>query len=301
MASILKVDKLDPQSGTALEIGTSGDTITVPSGAVTSLDGAVTVNDSSNDVDFRVESNGNANMLFVDGGNDRVGIGTNEPASLLHLDQADGTSQITVDSGGSDATKIMFQRDGIDEFSVGQDGAGNIALKSEANWPINFLDSSDNVVMTVAGASGAITKPLQPCFSAQVGTQQDDFAVNTWTGNTMEFDTEIFDLGANYDTSTYTFTAPVTGKYIFNSILSYNNLDADATYWQSQLKTSNREYAVLDSGNQYDADPSFLSYPWCIIADMDASDTAYMRFYQQSGTAQADLRVDSRFTGALLC
>ena len=33
MASILKVDKLDPQSGTALEIGTSGDTITVPSGA----------------------------------------------------------------------------------------------------------------------------------------------------------------------------------------------------------------------------------------------------------------------------
>jgi hypothetical protein len=33
MASILKVDKLDPQSGTALEIGTSGDTVSVPSGA----------------------------------------------------------------------------------------------------------------------------------------------------------------------------------------------------------------------------------------------------------------------------
>jgi|TARA_Y100000310_G_scaffold249395_1_gene255446 hypothetical protein len=33
MASILKVDKLDPQSGTALEIGTSGDTVSIPSGA----------------------------------------------------------------------------------------------------------------------------------------------------------------------------------------------------------------------------------------------------------------------------
>jgi len=33
MASTIKVDKLDPQSGTALEIGTSGDTITVPTGA----------------------------------------------------------------------------------------------------------------------------------------------------------------------------------------------------------------------------------------------------------------------------
>ena len=33
MASTIKVDKLDPQSGTALEIGTSGDTVTVPTGA----------------------------------------------------------------------------------------------------------------------------------------------------------------------------------------------------------------------------------------------------------------------------
>ena len=32
MASTLRVDKIDPQSGTALEIGTSGDTVTVPSG-----------------------------------------------------------------------------------------------------------------------------------------------------------------------------------------------------------------------------------------------------------------------------
>ena len=41
----------------------------------TDLDGAVTINDSSADVDFRVESNGNANMLVVDGGNDAVSIG----------------------------------------------------------------------------------------------------------------------------------------------------------------------------------------------------------------------------------
>ena len=30
--SKIEVDKVDPQSGTALEIGTSGDTVTVPSG-----------------------------------------------------------------------------------------------------------------------------------------------------------------------------------------------------------------------------------------------------------------------------
>jgi hypothetical protein len=36
------------------------------------LDGAVTINESSADVDFRIETNGNANMFVVDGGNDAV-------------------------------------------------------------------------------------------------------------------------------------------------------------------------------------------------------------------------------------
>jgi hypothetical protein len=40
MASVLKVDKLDPQSGTALELGTSGDTISVPSGATLDISSA---------------------------------------------------------------------------------------------------------------------------------------------------------------------------------------------------------------------------------------------------------------------
>jgi len=50
-------------------------------------------NDAGTDTDFRVESNNDANMLFVDGGNDRVGIGTAGPAVELHVDQAAG--QIT--------------------------------------------------------------------------------------------------------------------------------------------------------------------------------------------------------------
>ena len=37
--------------------------------------GEITINDASNDVDFRVESNGKDDMLFVDGGNDAVLIG----------------------------------------------------------------------------------------------------------------------------------------------------------------------------------------------------------------------------------
>ena len=45
MASTILVDKIDPQSGTALEIGSSGDTMTVPSGATLTIAG--TINASS--------------------------------------------------------------------------------------------------------------------------------------------------------------------------------------------------------------------------------------------------------------
>ena len=49
-------------------------------------DAAQTFNDSGNDVDFRIESNNNANTFFVDGGTDRVGIGTTTPVTDLTIE-----------------------------------------------------------------------------------------------------------------------------------------------------------------------------------------------------------------------
>ena len=40
--STLNVDKVDPSTGTALEIGSSGDTITIPSGATITNSGTAT-------------------------------------------------------------------------------------------------------------------------------------------------------------------------------------------------------------------------------------------------------------------
>lgn len=49
------------------------------------INGGAVINEASADEDFRVESNGNANMLFVDGGVDKVGIGTNAPEATLDV------------------------------------------------------------------------------------------------------------------------------------------------------------------------------------------------------------------------
>ena len=64
--------------------------------------GAVVFNEGSADVDFRVESNGNANMLFVDGGNNRVGIGTASPSHRLTAKSDSNTNPaIKVEQTGS--------------------------------------------------------------------------------------------------------------------------------------------------------------------------------------------------------
>ena len=77
----------------------------------------VVFNDPSNDVDFRVESNGNAHMLFVDAGNDRVGIGASSPATDFHIHS----------SSGSDNTEILLTNG--DTGSTATDGL-KIALNS---------------------------------------------------------------------------------------------------------------------------------------------------------------------------
>ena len=119
----------------------------------TSLDGAVVVNDSSADVDFRVESNNNANMFFVDGGNDRLGSGTGTPEVPLHLYKSDNNSillQTANDTNGKLST-IYFQVDatgnrrkaGIFFERTGLYGVGKLHLATEGTADTSNVEASD--------------------------------------------------------------------------------------------------------------------------------------------------------------
>jgi len=62
------------------------------------------LNESSKDVDFRVESDSNTHMLFVDAGNNRVGVGTNTPDSVFDVDSSEASASALVSTfrAGSD-------------------------------------------------------------------------------------------------------------------------------------------------------------------------------------------------------
>ena len=75
-------------------------------GALSAKGGAV-FNEDSADVDFRVESNGNANMLFVDGGDDAVVIGHNASRTTLFNTTATAALQIEGTSGNTASMSIV--------------------------------------------------------------------------------------------------------------------------------------------------------------------------------------------------
>ena len=54
-------------------------------GAVNFDGGAFTFNESSADLNFKIESNGDQNNFFSDGGEDRIGIGTGTPSTKLDV------------------------------------------------------------------------------------------------------------------------------------------------------------------------------------------------------------------------
>jgi len=86
VSGVLTGSSLDISGDIDIDGTTNLDVVDID-GALTQ-DGGAVFNEASADVDFRVESNGNTHMLFVDGGNDLVGIGTSTPKNTLDLGTA---------------------------------------------------------------------------------------------------------------------------------------------------------------------------------------------------------------------
>ena len=189
---------------------------------------------------------------------------------------------------------------------------------SQANSFIAFKDSNTNVMPTIGcttdalelktassgdpalglkiDANGHVTKPLQTAFSAGRSSTLTNVATDSMV--TTNLNSEIYDV--NSDFSDPNFTAPVTGKYQLSAVVYFNQLDADAGYYIIRINTSNRVYdRVINMAGR--SDENYSSYVISVLADMDASDTAYISTLQSGGAAQTDITAGTYFTGFLAC
>ena len=70
---------------------------------------AVVINEAGIDSDFRVEASGEANALFVQGSDGAVGIGTDDPGYLMHLNTSSRpTMGLTSTDAGADPGPIIY-------------------------------------------------------------------------------------------------------------------------------------------------------------------------------------------------
>jgi len=89
---------------------------------------STTINEEGIDLDFRVESNGNANMLFVDAGNDKIGVGTNSPQELMHL-MSTATAAVRVSGGSNNNKKVEIGYNNTDGPYIKSGSSGVVKLQ----------------------------------------------------------------------------------------------------------------------------------------------------------------------------
>jgi len=128
---------------TSTTIGAKVDFVTTPSGTTTPLTSLtltgteVVVNEDSNDINFRVESDTNENAFFIDGGTGRVTVGkdSNAGAHFTVYNQSASACLLYLESDIAAASSIVGQLSFIAEDTLEQRLAfGYIRVETGANY-----------------------------------------------------------------------------------------------------------------------------------------------------------------------
>jgi len=245
-----------------------------------------------------ITSSADGTAIKIDS-SERVAIGNTDAgnyySSADNLVVYDATDHVgmTIASGGSDKINSIYFADGTSGTSEYE---GSIEYHHSTN---TMLIGTNHATVLSIDSTGAVTMPKQPAFLVNARQSAPNIAVNANT--TAQFTEEVFDVNADYNTSTYTFTAPVTGKYQLNCSLLWINWDASANYYYLKIVTSNRTYYELFNGGERSSDVTYAYGHIHVLADMDANDTAYVELYQNSGAQQTNYENQSVFGGFLAC
>ena len=194
--------------------------------------------------------------------------------------------EIVVEGSGDMGIQLLGGASSSCGIAFGDSGDSNVGLITydHANNRMRFK-TNDTIHQTISSA-GEVTQPLQPSFRV-LSADMTNLQISQY--HNIQYNSELFDIGSNFDTSTYTFTAPVTGKYVFSVQILLDNVDTAAGYYGVRLEASNHAYWDYLHSVKYSEDPAYFPISFTRVMDMDENDTAYVRIYQYQGSAQTDV------------
>ena len=146
------------------------------------------------------------NLLLSSGS---IGVGTTSPLRQLSALSTTGNAEVSLVSGTSNQCSIL----------MGDGTTGTDIYKGYLQYDNNtdgMLIATNATSRINIDSAGRVTMPYQPSFAAGV-------SANNWTTSSAAdapFDTKLYDIGNNFNTSNYTFTAPVTGRYFASVFLN---------------------------------------------------------------------------------
>ena len=189
------------------------------------------------------------------------------------------SSEIKADKWSPASGTACTIGDSGDTFTI--PSGGTVANSGTATGfaPTGITSNMTSGTGMTLNSDGSINKPLQPCFYATViGESRSGMD----SQSVMKYGTEVFDVGSDYDNSTYTFTAPVTGKYQFNVTLGISGFTSGNDIY-IRLAASNRDMYSRVKPARDNADMLYMS----TLVDMDANDTVLVKFQNyEDGTVE---------------
>lgn len=228
--------------------------------------------------------------------------GTTVTHLVEHTDNTSGSShaRLLAQVGGVDGGDpfIRFNIVGGQDYSLGIDNSDSDILKiTDDTSP-----STGNTLWALT-SSGNRTMPLQSAFYAYNSADQQNVTGNG-TNYLVQFNSEIYDQNSDFNTSTYIFTAPVAGRYLF--IGQVNIAEAAGTLMNPYIQTTSRAFQSFNvSPTVAKSVNNELSIIYYAFDTMAAGDTAQMRLII-SGAAGDTVDItggagETFFMGALIC
>jgi len=184
-----------------------------------------------------------------------------------------------------------------DTLATGID-ATKLADGTVTSTELQYINTLSSNAQTQIDGAGGVTDSK---FLALTNATQSNVTGNGQVVNlTGAYWTETYDTGGDF--SNGTFTAPETGKYIFNGCVSLSGVSSNHTWGKWTLVTSNRTFygAIFHPTNT-----ALLGNDWrqttAWVVDMDINDTAYMAIQIYYTDTTVDVTSDmTYFSGALL-
>lgn len=160
-----------------------------------------------------------------------------------------------------------------------------ISMDQEKFLRVSSSNTNANFTAFVVeiGASG---NSILPAFCATQSQTSND-VTGDGTDYIMTWNTERFDQGGDFD-GTSTFTAPVTGRYLFTASVMAKEFDSSVFYADFKITTSNHIYIAqkrIVAGSW----PAFQSFQVTALADMDSADTCVVTLNIGGGTKTVDI------------